>query len=91
MQFFTIIGIAASVCTGVASVPQFIKIIKEKKAESISIGTMITLIAGLLLWVYYGIIKKDMILIISNSFSVIINVLLLAFSVRYKKQPESVT
>jgi len=87
MEFFTIIGIAASVCTAVASVPQFIKIIKEKEADSISIGMMATLIAGLCLWVYYGIMKGDAIIIISNSFSVIINVLLLAFSLYYKKKP----
>ena len=78
----TIIGIAASACTAASLIPQLTKVLKEKKAENISILMLLVLFVGLGLWIYYGILKKD--LIISNSFSFIINVLLVIFALKYK-------
>jgi len=85
MKTDTIIGIMASIGTAVSLVPQLVKVIKEKKADNISLGMMAILFAGLGLWVYYGILKKDWIIIISNSFSFIINLMLGIFAVKYKK------
>ena len=75
----------ASIGTAVSLVPQLLKLVKEKKADNISLGMMAILFAGLGLWVYYGILKKDWIIIISNSFSFIINLILGLFAVKYKK------
>ncbi|MES2775486.1 MAG: SemiSWEET transporter [Bacteroidota bacterium] len=86
-QLVTIIGILASICSAVSTIPQLVKIIKEKKAENISLLMMIVLLAGLSLWICYGIMKKDTIIIASNSFSVVINILLLVFSIYYKNRP----
>jgi len=85
MNTETIIGIIASIGTGISLVPQLIKVIKEKKAGDISIVMMIILFAGLGLWICYGIIKKDWIIIISNSFSFLVNLMLGIFSAKYKK------
>jgi MtN3 and saliva related transmembrane protein len=82
----TITGVAASVCTAASLLPQLTKVLKEKKAESVSLGMLLVLFAGLGLWIYYGILKKDFIIIISNSFSFIVNVLLCIFTIKYKKQ-----
>ena len=87
MDLITVIGIAASVFTAVSLVPQLVKLLKEKKAESVSIGMLAILFAGIALWTYYGFLKKDLIIIISNSFSIIINSVLTFFTVKYKKQP----
>ena len=80
-----IIGISASVFTAIASVPQLLKIIKEKKAEDISILMIIILLTGLSLWIYYGILKEDLILIVANAFSFILNASVLTFAVIFKK------
>jgi len=85
MNTETIIGIIASVCTAASLIPQLVKVLKEKKAGDISLVMMVILFAGLGLWVYYGILKKDLIIIISNSFSFIINLMLGIFAVKYKK------
>jgi MtN3 and saliva related transmembrane protein len=69
MNFITIIGILASVCTAISLVPQLVKLLKEKKAENISLLMLAVLFAGVGLWIYYGILKKDFIIIVSNSFS----------------------
>jgi MtN3 and saliva related transmembrane protein len=89
IRLITVIGIAASLFSAVCSVPQLIKIIKEKEAGSISIKMMIILIIGLLLWTCYGILLKNIILIISNAFSVIINILVLSFVLYYKNKKKA--
>lgn len=79
----TLIGIAASVCTGAALLPQLIKICKEKKC-SVSPLMLGVLFSGNALWVWYGIRKEDMIIIISNSFSILINLSLSMLWVRFR-------
>ncbi|HEY1039755.1 MAG TPA: SemiSWEET family transporter [Bacteroidia bacterium] len=86
MDFTLIIGIAASIFTGIFLLPQLTKLIREKKAENISVGAIIILLIGLIGWIWYGVLKKDYIIIISNSFSMLINIITLYFSMRYKKQ-----
>jgi MtN3 and saliva related transmembrane protein len=86
MNIVTITGIAASLCTSASLIPQLLKVLKEKKAKDISMGMMMILFAGLGLWVYYGILIKDIIVIIANSFSFLINLALGIASLKYKKK-----
>lgn len=85
VDFITIIGLVASIITAGAMLPQLIKVIKEKDAENISLVMPIIYIVGLGLWVYYGFLKKDWIIIGANVFSVVLNILMMFFSVKYKK------
>ena len=78
------VGIAAGICTGVSMLPQLIKIIKEKKAENLSYLMLFVLLLGLGGWIWYGILKDDYPIIITNSFSFIVNVLIIIFSIKYK-------
>ena len=85
MNTVTIVGLVASVCTGMSLVPQLIKLIKEKKASDISVYMLVILFVGLGCWVFYGFLKKDWIIIISNSFSFVINMALTILTIKYKK------
>ena len=85
MNRVTIVGLVASVCTGLSLVPQLIKLIKEKKASDISVYMLIILFVGLGCWVVYGFLKKDWIIIISNSFSFVVNMALTILTIKYKK------
>ena len=85
MNVETIIGVAASTFSAASLVPQLVKVIKEKEAENISMGMLVVLFIGLGLWLYYGIIKKDIIIIASNAFSLAINFILAVFTMKYKK------
>jgi MtN3 and saliva related transmembrane protein len=78
------IGIFSGALTSISLLPQLIKIIREKKAEGISLGMFIVLLLGLGGWVWYGIAKEDYPIIITNSFSFVVNFLILIFSIRYK-------
>jgi len=68
-----------------ASLPQLLKIVKEKKADDISAIMLLVLLTGLGLWVLYGFLKKDWILIIANSFSFLLNLVISILKVVYKK------
>jgi MtN3 and saliva related transmembrane protein len=85
-DYTQVIGIASGVLTSSSLVPQLIKIIKEKKAEGVSLGMFIVLLIGVGGWIWYGIEKKDIPIMATNSFSFIINTLILIFSLKYKKK-----
>ncbi len=84
MNITTIVGVIASICTGLSMVPQLIKLIKEKEADDISVFMLVVLFAGVGCWVAYGILKNDWIIIISNSFSFIVNMALTILTIKYK-------
>ena len=86
-----IIGLTAGVFTATSLFPQLVKIIKEKKAEDISVPMLLILMTGLSLWIYYGTLIKDLPLILTNSFSLCFNLLIIFFKWKYKKAPTGKT
>jgi MtN3 and saliva related transmembrane protein len=86
MEFTSYIGIAAGIFTSISLLPQLIKIIREKETENISSFMLIILITGLGLWIWYGLLKKDYPILITNSFSFLVNSLVIYYTFRYKKK-----
>ena len=84
-MYVQIVGILSSVLTAISMIPQLVKVIKEKDAENVSILMLFVLLTGLGMWIYYGVLIKDPIIMISNSFSVLLNLVLLFCSLRFKK------
>ena len=82
------VGIVAGILTAVSMVPQVVKTIREKKADHVSAGMLIILISGVGTWVVYGIIKNDLPIIFTNSFSVLVNVTMLFLRWKYKSKAE---
>jgi len=85
MEKITLIGIIASFGTAISLFPQLIKIIKEKKAEGTSTAMILILLTGLSFWVYYGSLKGDLIIVISNAAALLINISILILSIVFKK------
>ena len=86
MNLTTLVGILASIFTSTSLLPQLIKIIREKKAENISLWMLAVLFTGLSGWIVYGILKNDWIIIAANSFSLVLNILITVFSIKYKQK-----
>jgi MtN3 and saliva related transmembrane protein len=84
-QYATYVGIFAGVCTCISLLPQLIKIIREKKAENISYLMLFILLTGVGTWIWYGTLKDDLPIIITNCVSFVINLLVIFFTMRYKK------
>jgi MtN3 and saliva related transmembrane protein len=83
MNITQIIGITAGILTAISMIPQLLKILKEKKAEDISITMLIVLLSGLCLWIAYGIMRDDLPIIATNSFSVLINITIVVLRIKY--------
>jgi MtN3 and saliva related transmembrane protein len=86
MTLINIIGIGASICTATSLLPQLIKIWREKKANDISFYMLGVLFAGVALWIYYGILKNDLIIVVANSVSLLLNIGIVILSIRYKQK-----
>lgn len=85
MDWTQIIGLSAGVCTASSLIPQIIKTLREKKADDVSILTLIVLITGVSLWIVYGIKRNDLPIIATNGFSFVVNVTMIILRLKYKK------
>ena len=85
MKIDTLVGVTASILTGASLLPQLIKVIREKKSEGVSFVMLIILFGGVGLWIWYGILKADLIIVISNSASALINVAIFIMSFYYDR------
>jgi MtN3 and saliva related transmembrane protein len=81
------IGILATVFAVSSTVPQIIKGMKTKKMDDVSVWLIMALIAGLSLWVTYGIAKGDIVIAGGNSIGVSLNVILLLLKMKYSRKP----
>lgn len=81
----TTIGIIAGILTSTSVIPQLVKTIKEKKAEDISPVMFIVLFCGTSLWAYYGVLREDWPIIITNAFSTLLTTVMLFLKFRYRK------
>jgi MtN3 and saliva related transmembrane protein len=67
--FATVIGLAAAVCTTTANLPQLKKAWTTGQTDDISLKTLLLFGCGLVLWVVYGILKEDIVIILANGIS----------------------
>ena len=73
-----------------STVPQIRKSLKSKKTDDVSKWLIISLIGGLSLWIFYGILKGDIIIVLANAIGVSLNLFLLSLKWRYTKSGTSV-
>ncbi|WP_439479905.1 SemiSWEET transporter [Chryseobacterium aquaticum] len=81
-----VLGIVAGVFTSFSMIPQLIKVIREKNVEDLSLVMILVLITGVSLWVWYGIIRDELPIIISNAFAVLVNLTLLVCYFLFRKK-----
>lgn len=80
-----VVGIVAGVFTALSLLPQLVKLIKTRKAEDLSLIYLITLFCGLTLWIWYGFLRKDLPVILTNVVSLLFNIAILILGLRYKR------
>ncbi|GEQ85879.1 hypothetical protein ULMS_13870 [Patiriisocius marinistellae] len=79
MEHQEIIGTLAGIFTTVAVIPQIVKAVQTKKVNDISPVFFSVLLLGVGLWTYYGILKKDWPIILTNGISFLLNGFMLVF------------
>ncbi|HEX7032632.1 MAG TPA: SemiSWEET family transporter [Nitrososphaera sp.] len=84
MEIDTVVGISAAMLTMSSFVPQIIRAIRTHRMSDVSVYLMPLFIAGFSLWVVYGIMQDDLVIIGSNITGIIFNAILLFLKGRYK-------
>lgn len=79
-----VLGLVAGACTTAAVTPQIWKAWKTKEVEDVSIGMYLVLITGLALWLVYGIIEKDIPIMVTNGTALLLNLFMLYLIFRYR-------
>jgi len=83
MNWVILIGLAAAISTTISFVPQVIKIIRTRGIKDISFLMYVILTVGLLLWLIYGIILKDVPIILANAITFSLAITVLIFKVKH--------
>ncbi|WP_059176670.1 SemiSWEET transporter [Thermodesulfovibrio aggregans] len=78
-----IIGIIAGAITTSALIPQALKIYKTKSARDVSLMMFIFLAIGIALWFIYGILIKEIPVILANFISLILIFTIIFMKIRY--------
>jgi MtN3 and saliva related transmembrane protein len=84
-----IIGTVAGILVLSSFIPQLIKAYKTKKMSDVSIHLMILIASGMFLWVIYGFIRSDQVIIGTNATGFALNITLLVMKLRYDKMHRS--
>lgn len=69
MDQVIILGLVAGALTTGSTIPQIIKILKNRSSGDVSTLFFLFMAAGMLLWLAYGILRSDVIIILWNTLS----------------------
>jgi len=78
------IGFFAAFCTTFAFFPQAIKVWKTKSTRDISLYMFIIFTIGVFSWLIYGITISDLPIILANSVTLILSLIILIYKIKYK-------
>lgn len=79
-----VVGLAAGFCTTIAFVPQVIHTWRTRSTEDISLSTFAIFFVGVLLWLFYGILRQDIAMIAANAVTLVLAGILLVLKLRYR-------
>jgi MtN3 and saliva related transmembrane protein len=74
----------AGAFTTAALAPQAIKSWKTKHTKDVSLGWIIILTIGVFLWIIYGILLEALPVIVANSVTFVLAVIVLVLKIKYK-------
>src|SRR6188474_934572 len=85
----TLVGVAAALCTTLSYWPQLKKCWETGSTGDLSLRMFLILTAGISLWVLYGFLISDVVVIVANSVSLCFLAGILFFKIRERSGPEA--
>lgn len=76
-----LIGYVATILIAISSLPQVIKTIKTRSTKGISLLMFIILFVGNVLWMTYGIVLKNLPMIVGNAVSIVLYAIMITFKI----------
>lgn len=83
MNALTVIGLLAALCTTAAFVPQVIQAWQTRETRGISLGMYLTFTVGLSLWLLYGILLRDLPIIVANAVTLLLAATVIRLKLRH--------
>jgi MtN3 and saliva related transmembrane protein len=84
-----IVGYIASGLTIISLLPQLIKIIRNKSAKDVSLESYFIFVVVEVLWLYYGIKKLNLQIIIANGTCALVSLFIIILGYSYKSQAKT--
>jgi MtN3 and saliva related transmembrane protein len=83
MEISFFVGLLAGVLTTIGFLPQVIKAFKTKHTKDLSFPTFLLLSVGIILWFVYGILIREIPIILANTVALVLIVFILVMKARY--------
>jgi len=83
MDYIEIIGLAAATLTTAAFIPQVIKTWRTKDVSGLSLPMFSMFTLGILLWFLYGVMTHSRPIILANTVTGILSIMLLILKIKY--------
>ena len=83
---WTILGLLAGAITSMGFIPQLVRGFRTKKLDDVSYYMPLVLIIGMSLWLFYGMMRKDLSIIVANFIGVGCNITLLTMKKIYQEK-----
>ncbi len=83
MDFTDILGFMAASLTTIAFLPQVIQVWRSHSTKDISLPMLVTFIAGIILWLIYGLLVNAAPIYLANAITLLLNLVILRFKLKY--------
>ena len=78
-------GYFAAILTTLAFIPQLVKTLKTKKADDVSLLTLIMFIVGVISWIIYGYKISSLPIMLANLITLVLNLFILFSKIYFSK------
>jgi len=85
MALSTYIGSIAAICTTLAFIPQAVHSYKTRDLSGISLPMYSIFTLGVAMWLFYGILKQDIPIIIANAITFALSAMILILKIKEKR------
>jgi MtN3 and saliva related transmembrane protein len=82
MTPISLLGLTAAVCTTAAFVPQAVRSWRTRATRDISLGMFLVMTAGVLMWFLYGVLIRDLPLMLANGATFLLSLTILVLKIR---------
>ena len=83
MSGIALLGLIAGGLTILSSLPQILHTIRSKKTADISLPMYILLITGIILWLIYGFITRQVAIVVPNLIYFVLNSIILVLKIKF--------
>jgi MtN3 and saliva related transmembrane protein len=83
LNWVTALGLAAGFLTTASFVPQVVKTWRSRSAEDVSLGMFLMFVAGVAMWLAYGVLRGDLAMALANAVTLVLAGSIVFFKLRF--------